>query len=399
MTSLTNSELRHLPDKMLAQIIHTIQTFPNETVDFSRPILRRTLRGSYPLFITIYCLLALAGAVANSSLLARLFLARHFYSDPTCAYIMNLGVCNLLASLVLLPLSLVVLLLQNWVLGSVMCYLLPMLQDVPIHATMATFVVISADRHRRITSPLEPRVSASSAVAGIWVAALSVVLPYVMYVNYIDLQMVFGKQFNGVGICTLNMNDNIALYIRLLYGLLYVVPLLLVIYFHLRVSHEIDRRVSEREEDCQASLEEERELTSRIWTVRGRAASSSAIRRNDVASHGTFHGEAQECQLDLEEEKRNQKYLALIIGISTLCLTPLAVLRLVKNEILETRQNSGHFDVTYISFVWVAFLPAVSTPVVFAAWKRKRWYSSQNQLPPRTSSGQTPQVKQFNTNV
>ncbi|XP_037780045.1 orexin receptor type 1-like isoform X2 [Penaeus monodon] len=394
MTSLTSSELRHLPDKMLAQIIHTIQTFPNETVDFSRPIVRRTLRGSYPLFITIYCLLALAGAVANSALLARLFLARHFYSDPTCVYVMNLGVCNLLASLVLLPLSLVVLLLQNWVLGSVMCYLLPMLQDVPIHATMATFVVISADRHRKIASPLEPRVSASTAVAGIWVAALSVVLPYVMYVNYIDLQVMFGRQFDGVGICTLNLNDNIALYIRLLYGLLYVVPLLLVIYFHLRVSHEIDRRVSDREDRCQPSLEEG-ELTNRIWTVRGRTATV----RNDVASRGTFHGEAEECQLDLEEEKRSQTYLALIIGISTLCLTPLAVLRLVKNEILETRQNSGHFDITYITFVWVAFLPAVSTPVVFAAWKYKRWDSRQNQLPSRACSGQEPRAKLFSTNV
>ncbi|XP_069977772.1 neuropeptide Y receptor type 2-like [Penaeus vannamei] len=292
MTSPTNPDLRHLPDKILAQIIHTIQTYPNETVDFSRPVLRRTLRGSYPLFVTLYCLLALAGAVANSAMLSRLCLARPFYSDPTCVYVMNLGVCNLLASLVLLPLSLVVLLLHNWVLGGVLCYLLPMLQDVPIHATMATFVVISADRHRKIASPLEPRVSASTAVAGIWVAALSVVLPYVMYVNYIDLQVVLGRQFSGVGICTLNMNDNIALYIRLLYGLL-----------------------------------------------------------------------------------------------------------LVKNEILETRQNSGHFDITYITFVWVAFLPAVTTPIVFAAWKYGRWDTRSNQLSPRTFSGQTSHVKQFNTNV
>ncbi|XP_042891185.1 neuropeptide Y receptor type 1-like [Penaeus japonicus] len=310
---------------MLTQIIHTIQTFPNETVDFSRPVLRRSLRGVYPLFITLYCLLALAGTVANSAMLARLF-TRHLYYDPTCAFVMNLGVCNLVASLLLLPLSLVVLLLHNWIFGSVLCYLLPMLQDVPIHATMATFVVITADRHRRIASPTEPRASPSAAIAGVWVAALSVVLPYVMYVNYIDLQLLFGSQFAGVGICTLNMDEHVAFYTRLLYGLLYAVPLLLVVSFHLKVSREIDRRdgTSDRGPPSPSPSGGSR---GRVRTGRGGAVPSSVLRRSDVASRGTSPRVAAECHFDLDEERRNQSYLALMIGVSSLCLMPLAVLR------------------------------------------------------------------------
>ncbi|KAK8727877.1 hypothetical protein OTU49_009497, partial [Cherax quadricarinatus] len=46
--------------------------------------------------------------------------------------------------------------------------------------------------------------------------------------------------------------------------------------------------------------------------------------------------------------------------------------RLVKNMVMETYDNSGHFDITFITFVWVAFLPTVTTPALYAAWKISR---------------------------
>lgn len=38
----------------------------------------------------------------------------------------------------------------------------------------------------------------------------------------------------------------------------------------------------------------------------------------------------------------------------------------------ETTQNSAHFDVTFVSIVWVAFLPTLTTPALFAVWKMSR---------------------------
>ncbi|KAK4300360.1 hypothetical protein Pmani_027440 [Petrolisthes manimaculis] len=40
--------------------------------------------------------------------------------------------------------------------------------------------------------------------------------------------------------------------------------------------------------------------------------------------------------------------------------------------VMETYDNSGHFDLTFISFVWVAFLPTLSTPALYASWKISR---------------------------
>ena len=41
--------------------------------------------------------------------------------------------------------------------------------------------------------------------------------------------------------------------------------------------------------------------------------------------------------------------------------------RLVKNAVLETYENARYFDVTFVTFVWIAFLPTVTTPLAFFA--------------------------------
>lgn len=121
-------DLRTLPDKFLGQIISHLQAFPNDTVDFSKPLMRRSLKEVYPLFLVLYGVLVVVGTASNVAMVTHIFRRRLFRRDHTCAYLMNLGVCNVVASLLLLPLSLAILLIQNWVFGSFLCYFVPMLQ-------------------------------------------------------------------------------------------------------------------------------------------------------------------------------------------------------------------------------------------------------------------------------
>lgn len=62
-------------------------------------------------------------------------------------------------------------------------------QDAPIHATMVTLVVVSVDRYRRIVYPHKARLPPFIAVLGVWITSVCVVLPYAIYMNYIDLQV------------------------------------------------------------------------------------------------------------------------------------------------------------------------------------------------------------------
>ncbi|XP_068203830.1 uncharacterized protein [Palaemon carinicauda] len=347
-------ELRSLPDKILGPIINNLQRFPNETVDFRTPHLRESLTNIYPLFLFLYGALVLLGTVGNVAMISHI-LRRRLYRDPTCAFIMNIGVCNIIMSVLLLPLSLAILLIQNWIFGSFLCYFVPM------------------------------------------------------------LQLIFGKQFEGVGICTVNLGDDIAEYIRGLFVIMYVFPLALAAFFHIRVSSEIKSQEIPGNISSLDSRDTETQQQD-IYTLQDNGRSPRAIPHdNDGASRGMYQDNSailnevdgreeyllhdtnqlpsfltsssarptrgaetpvgpqnEDSQIDLTKEKRNQKYIVTMTAAVALCLCPLMILRLVKNMVLETYDNSGHFDITFITFVWVAFFPTVSTPALFAAWRMSR---------------------------
>ncbi|XP_064085816.1 neuropeptide Y receptor type 5-like [Macrobrachium nipponense] len=407
-------ELRSLPDKILGPIINNLQRFPNETVDFRTPHLRQSLVNIYPLFLVLYGTLVIMGTVGNVAMIVHI-LRRRLYRDPTCAFIMNVGVCNFIMSVFLLPLSLAILLIQNWIFGSFLCYFVPMLQDVPIHATITTLVFLALDRYLLMVHPPKTRVPPFIAVLGIWVLSVCIVLPYAVYMNYIDLQVIFGKQFEGVGICTVNLGDDIAEYIRGLFVIMYVFPLALAAFFHIRISSEI----KSQEPPVHISAMDSRDPESQqdIYTLQDNGRASRTVSQdNDGSSRSTMYQDnsailsevdgreeyllhdtnqlpsfltpsstrttggtetpvghqIEGSQIDLTKEKRNQKYIVTMTAAVALCLCPLMILRLVKNMVLETYDNSGHFDITFITFVWVAFFPTVSTPALFASWRMSR---------------------------
>ena len=41
---------------------------------------------------------------------------------------------------------------------------------------------------------------------------------------------------------------------------------------------------------------------------------------------------------------------------------------MVTNSMTETYENDSHFDLTYIIFVWITFLPTVTLPWFYAHW-------------------------------
>ena len=44
------------------------------------------------------------------------------------------------------------------------------------------------------------------------------------------------------------------------------------------------------------------------------------------------------------------------------------ILRMVTHSMTETYENDSHFDLTYIIFVWITFLPTVTLPWFYAHW-------------------------------
>lgn len=123
----TLSEEEESGDQWLAILNDIITGHLNESRDTSAPILKPIVRNYYPIFVLQYGMLMLVGATANVLICVHI-MRRKLYRDVTHALILNLVLSHCVQCFVVVPMTLTVLLVQNWILGQFFCYFLPMLQ-------------------------------------------------------------------------------------------------------------------------------------------------------------------------------------------------------------------------------------------------------------------------------
>lgn len=104
-------------------------TSTDDKIDLAAPHLKAVFRPIYPLAITLilYGLLILFGLLGNL-LIVLVIRGKNLFKDNTQVCMMNMAVAFLIQLVFVIPCSLVVLVVQNWLLGYVMCYVLPMFQ-------------------------------------------------------------------------------------------------------------------------------------------------------------------------------------------------------------------------------------------------------------------------------
>ncbi|GFS33723.1 g_PROTEIN_RECEP_F1_2 domain-containing protein [Trichonephila inaurata madagascariensis] len=289
---------------------------------------------------------------------------------------------DILKCVVILPLALSTTLLQNWVYGSSLCYLFPMLQDIPFHVTMLTFLLIVFDRYRQILYPLKQPLPTFWSIIGVWIATFIAVLPYAVYTRYLDLETYFGEQFKDTGICAINVEDNIEEYIRGLFIIMYVLPLGLMAFLHIKASEEIKSRQTaytvsfhdvghpgSRDNDSVVSLRPNPPVDTRTLTV----PNEFSIQRTQER---VLHFSTDSDEKDWNLEKQMQSFLATAVTTYATCLLPLNLVRLLKHVVYETYENSFHFDMSFVMVVWLAFLPTVLTPLLFLFGQLSRVHNS-----------------------
>ncbi|KAK9712919.1 hypothetical protein QE152_g24628 [Popillia japonica] len=173
-------------------------------------------------------------------------------------------------------------------------------------------------------------------------------------------------------------------YMRGIFLFMYATPLATITYLYVKVSRELQTQ------QCNVGVilfETRREPRSRtdshstnvdMRSSRGECDSLSQHSRNSYRNSRTSYRESRlrheshDTELDITKEKRTQKYLISMVSVYSICLCPLMVLRLARLALLETYDNSAHFDITYCMFVWIAFLPTCTTPLLFASWQMSR---------------------------
>ena len=113
-----------------------------------------------------------------------------------------------------------------------------------------------------------------------------------------------------------------------------------------------------------------------------RLSHSESLRSNNN-EETLLRRRSQVTDLDINKEKRTQKFLLLILISHFICIVPINILkyvwkeiniiyplliRMVTHSMTETYENDSHFDLTFIIFVWITFLPTVTLPWFYAHW-------------------------------
>ncbi|XP_049820202.1 neuropeptide F receptor isoform X2 [Aethina tumida] len=301
----------------------------NQNLDLRVPHIRPSIAKYVSFIIFMYSILIAVGVICNLAVFFHIMKYK-LYNEPTYSFIINNVISDLVKCVFIVPISLYVLLIQNWILGELLCSFLPMLQDIPLHTTTLTFLLIFWDRYRYVRRPTKPRLPAFVCIVGTWLTSVCLVLPYPIYIMYVDLgKYLEAEQFYGVGLCTVNLVDDMNEYIRGIFI---------------------------------------------VMSSRGECDVISQYSRGSYRDHEAARAryEQYEPDLNVPKEKRTQKYLILMVVVYAISLCPLMILKLAKPLLPETYDNSGNFDLIYTISVWAGFMPTCSTPLFYAAWQMSR---------------------------
>lgn len=128
-------------------VISYVEGNHNNSAEMSKPHLRHTFVNSSEFVIFVYLLISVCGVIVNT--IEIYFIIKYrLFRDATYVYLINLSLADLVKCLFVLPFSVTMLLLQNWLFGGFMCYFIPMLQVSYINGFHFSVLFKIAQLHR-----------------------------------------------------------------------------------------------------------------------------------------------------------------------------------------------------------------------------------------------------------
>ncbi|XP_074641206.1 neuropeptide Y receptor type 2-like [Tubulanus polymorphus] len=350
----------------------------NDTISAEWNQIRTNLSILYPVFVFFYAIVACFGTLSNVCLFW-IIVRRQLFYDPTHFFIGSLAISDIIKTTLVLPITLSNILLRNWILGSFLCYFLPMLQSFPIHVSMLTFVIIAVDRYRLILYPMKPRVPAGLCTIAAWGISVCLVLPIAVYFRFINIGDLL-PEYDGFGICYIRIGENYAEFVRAIFVTMYAVPLAVIAFLHIKVSAELKTQIStfansngRQEERCSNgddAYNHHQGTWSSITQNEPESTSIASAHKQDMCTTEDQVSNQNEDELDIYKEKRNQQYMISMVTVFGFCWCPLHIMALVVPFVgEETEEKENFMDITYITFSWLGFLATCTNPVLYASWK------------------------------
>ena len=328
-----------------------------ELAALRRPLLKPELEGAiFPTFAALYALVAVLGFLGNIAMLVSLC-RRGVFRRAGAIPLVNAAIMGLLTAGLVTPLTLTVLVLQNWVLGEAMCWLYPMLQALPLHGTALSLLATISDCYMQAKCPCgTPQKRGWVALATtpvIWLLSVLLVLPVVVHVRYTDLGATLGSSFQDVGLCSVvqeyqHVRKLHMISLTLIYCFLPVISLLVAI--------------------CACSTLRKRKQVVETYEMK--------IRRGDGNYYYGQPGRSEslssidEVTVNFFQELSLLRHLSYMVLCSAACWCPLMVMSTAHqfDHRLEGR-NSLQADLIHLSFMFLAFTSSWVVPAFYGLWR------------------------------
>ncbi|KFB41884.1 AGAP000383-PA-like protein [Anopheles sinensis] len=129
MRSPQLEDAKGIPEEFAEAVMQVLLGLKNysATEDYSAPYLKPVVARIYPLFILLYAIPTALGLTLNVMIIV--YISKYkLFRDVTHAFIVNLAVCHCVQCAFVLPITLMVMLIHNWVFGQFLCFFLPLLQ-------------------------------------------------------------------------------------------------------------------------------------------------------------------------------------------------------------------------------------------------------------------------------
>jgi len=377
----TETSLQKIPENFLNPLIEFYSTL-NKTspVDLElghlRPVFSSNLLVPILLF---YLLLIIFGCLSNIFLFL-VILKKKLYKEAINGCLLNMVVTAIFQLLVVVPLSLYVRLVQNWMLGELGCYLLPVIQDLPSHISMLSMFVANLIRYGKLLFPASSRPTPSLLLPLSWMVGLLLVLPYLPNIRHYHMHG-NGPMFLGGQLCVMEEEEQRGRMVRGTFILLVSVPVVTSFYLLIRVwwvlcGMERDGTVlsrtesgDETEEDIEILAEDKNGNNNGNGKHLDRISSVGSVR---ITRNPSIKMMANEEEIFVTKEKETQMFLFLLLLVHVVFLLPLNIFKLVLPSLKQSSTPSSQLDIIYIILLWFSFIPPTTIPPLYAVWVTKR---------------------------
>ena len=376
----------------------------------SSSCIKSHFRPVWPLYILLYSSVAFFGAIGN------IYMIITIISETSCKrfinfLLFNLCLSDLFKSIIVIPLSLIVLSLSHWRLGSWLCHAAPLLQTLPMVVTMLTYVLVACERYFLVFRPsTQWRKSGTSGrilymviVCGVWVSSICLILPLKASVRYYDLASYFGRSVDGYGFCAISFDTNTKEINCALFVVLFAIPLAFITYVMTKTNQELNLRL--RVEDqyaappAQSSYQNQQlhPSASRLLPAptayaavandhrrssRPRSASENVSLNSrspsiNTPNRGTDNRDRRSFLSYIDHERTQltlllsvNRCMCTMLAFFALCWTPLECVMLICYIIPETPDTSATVDALFVAFTRMGFLSTVANPALLIHQKR-----------------------------